>query len=157
MIIHVSIPADEPERVARVIAELWRGESIPFVAPGTFVAKAGDDRGSAIEVYPRGLELIPGVAAVSAQRNPSPSPHSEVHVNIATPLSLDEVLAIATREGWTARLCDRGGEFKLIEFWLENKFQLELMSEYEWKRYRDSLTAAKWLNRSGPPPGSATP
>ena len=25
MIIHASIPADDPERVARIIAELWRG------------------------------------------------------------------------------------------------------------------------------------
>jgi hypothetical protein len=59
MIIHVLIPADEPERVARVIAELWRGEAIPFVAPGMFVAKAEDDRGTAIEVYARAVELMP--------------------------------------------------------------------------------------------------
>ncbi len=53
MIIHASIPADDPERVARVIAELWRGESFPFFA-GTFIAMAGDDRGSQIEVAKRG-------------------------------------------------------------------------------------------------------
>jgi hypothetical protein len=70
---------------------------------------------------------------------------------MVSPLSEGEILAIAKREGWTARACDRGGEFKLVEFWLENKFQLELMNEHEWKRYRDSLQAASWLNRSAAP------
>jgi hypothetical protein len=155
MIIHASIPPDDPERVARVIAELWRGEAIRFVAPGGFVAKAGDERGSAIEVYARAVELIPGETEVGARRSPSPSPYSTVHLNIISPLSLDEVLAIGKREGWTARQCDRGGEFKLIEFWLENKFQLELMNEHEWKRYRDPLKAASWLDRPAAPPTSA--
>jgi hypothetical protein len=31
MIIHASIPADDPERVARIIAELWRGTYAPFI------------------------------------------------------------------------------------------------------------------------------
>jgi glutathione S-transferase len=56
MIIHASIPADDPERVARVVAELWRGSSAPFpVVPGVFVARAEDERGSQIEVS-RNLE-----------------------------------------------------------------------------------------------------
>ncbi len=58
-----------------------------------------------------------------------------MHLNVATPLSADEALAIAEREGWTARVCDRGGKFNVIEFWLENKFMLELMTTDEFKRY----------------------
>jgi hypothetical protein len=65
-----------------------------------------------------------------------------VHLNIATPLSMDEALAIAKREGWTARVCDRGPVYKVIEFWLENKFMLELMTEAESKRYRGFMTVA---------------
>ena len=55
MMIHASIPADDPERVARVIAELWRGtsEPAPYIAPGLCVARTGDDRGTQIE---EGLE-----------------------------------------------------------------------------------------------------
>ena len=70
MIIHASIPADDPERVARVIAELWRGESFPFLA-GTFIAMAGDGvRGSQIEVTKRGNEIVPAetMDGVSGQR-----------------------------------------------------------------------------------------
>jgi hypothetical protein len=142
MIIHASIPADDPERVARVIAEVWRGEYFPFLFPQTFLVMAGDDRGSTIDVARRGKEIFPAETSMSFRINASPSPHSEVHLNIATPLSVDEALAIAKREGWTARVCDRGGVFNVIEFWLENKFMLELMTEAESKRYRGSMTPA---------------
>jgi hypothetical protein len=142
MIIHASIPADDPARVARVIAELWRGESFPFFA-GTFIAVAGDDRGSQIEVAPRGNEIVPAENMMAFQVNKSPSAHTEVHLNVQTPLSVDEALAIAKREGWTARVCDRGGSFKVIEFWLENKFMLELMTEAETKRYKSIMAPGK--------------
>ena len=142
MIIHASIPADDPARVARVIAELWRGDSFPFLA-GTFIAMAGDDRGSQIEVAKRGNEIVPAETEMAFQVNKSPSAHTEVHLNIQTPLSVDEALAIAKREGWTARVCDRGGSFKVIEFWLENKFMLELMTEEETKRYRNVMMPGK--------------
>jgi hypothetical protein len=114
MIIHASIPADDRERVARVIAEVGRG-----------------DRGSTIDVAPRGKEVVPAETSMSFQINASPSPHRGVQLNLATPLSLDEALGIAKREGWTARVCDRGGVFNVIEFWLENKFMLELMTDAE--------------------------
>ena len=77
---------------------------------------------------------------MSFQLVPSPSPYSEVHLNIATPLTADEVLDIAKREGWTARVCDRGGVFKVIEFFLEDKFMLELMTDHELQRYRSFMT-----------------
>ena len=132
MIIHASIPADDPERVARVIAELWRGSYAPFpVVPGVFVARADDDRGSQIEVGPRGREGVPGPDQVDLRDNDAPSPYSEVHLNIASQLSESEILAIGAREGWTSRVCDRGGLFKLVELWLENKFMLEVMNDHE--------------------------
>jgi len=142
MMIHASIPADDPERVARVIAELWRGTSSPFPVgvPGIFVARAGDDRGTQIEVGPRGYEGKPGKEHVEIHTNPSPSSYSAVHLNIASPLSESEIMSIAKREGWIARVCDRGGHFKLIEFWLEDKFMLEVMNDHEWARYKKVST-----------------
>ena len=104
--------------------------------PGVFTARAGDERGSQVEVGPRGREAMPGDFMLSFQSNPSPSPHSEVHLNIYSPLSDEAVFAIAAREGWKAVACDRGGKFKLIEFWLENKFLLEIMNDEQWGRYR---------------------
>ncbi len=97
---------------------------------------AGDDRGSQVEVGPRGQEAAPGPEQIEWRHNPSPSPHSEVHLNIFSTLSEAEILAIGAREGWEARACDRGGFFKLVELWLENKFMLEVMNAHEWERYK---------------------
>ncbi|HEY6455048.1 MAG TPA: hypothetical protein VIY90_07140 [Steroidobacteraceae bacterium] len=153
MIIHASIPADEPERVARAIAELWRGTYAPFpIVPGVFTASAGDDLGSQVELGPRGHEAIPGEKQVGMRVNPSPSPYSEVHLNILSALPEAQILAIAKREGWKALLCDRGGVFKLVEFWLENKFLLEVMNEHEWTRYKEAITRTPPVGPPGPRP-----
>ena len=149
MIFHASIPADEPERVARVIAELWRCEYFPFVIPGTYVVIADDERGSEIEVSPRGMEGVPGESEVDFQMNASPSAYNEVHLNLATRLSREEIEQIGRREGWTARICDRGGQFRVIEFWLENKFMLELMTPEELERYRSAMAPGVWRARNG--------
>ena len=155
MIVHASVPAYDPERVARVIAELWQGFSMPFpVIPGVFVAMAGDDRGTQVEVGPRGQEGAPGADMVEFRRNASPSPYSEVHLNIYSPLSEAEILAIGAREGWTARVCDRGGFFKLVELWLENRFMLEVMNTREWERYK-AMCQAVTARQGQPPPRPA--
>ena len=61
MLFHLSIDADDPRNVANVIAELWGGHAFPFppVLTGSWVAMAGDDRGTTVEVYPRGAEILP--------------------------------------------------------------------------------------------------
>jgi hypothetical protein len=143
MIFHASIPADDPEQVARVIAELWKTTPYPFVFPGSFVVIADDDRGSEIEISPRGDEQVPAAEEVGLRVNSSPSPYGEVHLNVGTRLSEGEVLAIAAREGWIARVCDRKF-FKLIELWLENRFLLEVVTEEETRRYRQFMTTANW-------------
>jgi hypothetical protein len=76
--------------------------------------------------------------------NPAPSPHSEVHLAIGTVLSAEEVLAIASREGWLAQRSNRGGLFDVIEFWVENEFLLEVLPDAEQKRYFQNLTADKF-------------
>ena len=155
MIIHASVPADDTARVARVIAELWRCEHFPFLFPGHFLVVAGDDRGTQIEVGPRGKEIVPAETMMSFQSSASPSLYSEVHLNIATPLKVEEVLAVGKREGWTARVCDRGGVFKVIEFFLENKFMLEVMTEDELRRYQSFMKPEKLRAMIGarqPPP-----
>jgi len=60
MIHHLSIAAREPERVARVLAELMGGVAVPD--GGNFFAWQIDEYGSGVEVYPTGMELQPGGA-----------------------------------------------------------------------------------------------
>src|SRR6202041_458714 len=81
MIIHASVPADDTARVASVLGELWRCEHFPFLFPGHYLVVAGDERGTKIEVGPRGKSIVPAETMMSFQANSSPSPYSEVHLN----------------------------------------------------------------------------
>lgn len=147
MLFHMSIPADDPAHVAQVIAELWRGQSFPFPPfPGSFTAMAGDSRASSIEVYPRAITLHPADRAsdVEAQVEPSPARYSPCHGAIATPLSEDQVHAIAAREGWICRTLSRGGVFHVIEFWVENCFMLEVLTQQMQEEYTSRVTIEGW-------------
>jgi hypothetical protein len=145
MLFHASIPADDPEHVARVIAELWRGSVTPFPpCPGAFMAWANDERRTVIDVFPRGQQHVPAPGQFELRAASDPSPYSEAHLALGTRVSVDEILAIARREGWRAQRSERGGLFDVVELWVENKFLLELLPESQLERYRENLTLDKF-------------
>jgi hypothetical protein len=72
---------------------------------------------------------------VGLRRNVSPSRYNEVHLLIGTELGAEDIFAIAEREQWIARSCDRA-MFALIELWVENKFLIEVVTGPEIARYR---------------------
>jgi hypothetical protein len=135
MIFHASIPADDPEHVARVLAEIWKTHYFPFVFPDSYVVISGNQWGNNIEVCKRGDEQVPAPEEVGLRRNGTPSHYSEVHLLIGTELSFEQIFAIAKREGWIARSCDRA-LFGLVELWVENKFLIEVVTGAEIERYR---------------------
>ena len=139
MIHHYSISAREPERVASVIAELWRGRAMPFppVSEGSWAAFAADERNTMVEVYPFGCELQPaeGDADARAVINAQASRFTATHAAIASPLEEAEVLAIAAREGWEAKYRMRGGLFGVIEVWLENTTLVEVLTAEMQREY----------------------
>lgn len=145
MIIHASIPADEPERVARVLAHLWGGESMPFPPyPGSFIAISGAGDGAEIEVVPRALEQVPGEVEVDTRWAAAPSPYSATHLALATALDEEALLALAAREGWIARRCNRGGVFDVVELWLENRFMVELLTPAMQAQYRAFMSPQRF-------------
>lgn len=146
MLFHVSIEADDPRRVAEVVADLWGGLAAPFpaVAAGSWVALAGDDQGTMIEFYPRGTELHEsdhGATGVAA----TPRRFNATHYAMATRLSQDEVLAIAARAGWPAKYCRRGDAFGVIEIWAEGCQLIEVLTEEMQAEYVGAVTIENWL------------
>jgi hypothetical protein len=145
MLFHVSIEADNPRQVAEVLARIWGGEALPFpqVGIGSWVALAGDEFGSMIEVYARGTELHPGddgaVGVSSTQRR-----YSAVHFAMDTPLEADEVLAIVHRQGWDAKYCRRADRFGLIEIWIEGCMMIEVLTKDMQREYLDTITIENW-------------
>jgi hypothetical protein len=147
MLFHVSIEADRPRHVAEVIAELWQGRALPFppVGVGSWVAFAGDDRGTIVEVYQRGTELRENhgdADAVGVQG--APRRHNATHIAIATSLDAEAVFAIAEREGWPAKACNRGGKFHLIELWVEGCQMVEVLTGEMQREYLDCVTIENW-------------
>jgi hypothetical protein len=130
MLFHISMAARRPRQAAMLIAEIWGGRAYPFppVAEGSWIAMAGDERGSAIEVYPIGTELYEGDGPAGAQsRRGPPSPSGPVHVAIATELAMGDVKGIARRFGAPAKVCSRG-PFRVIELWVEGSFMVEVLT-----------------------------
>jgi hypothetical protein len=145
MIHHLSIAAENPHRVAEVLAELWGGVAYPFPPhPGSYITMAKDKEGTAIEVYPLGTELVPGDGEEQAQfcRGTS-SQFSATHVNISVSTSLEKIQQIGAREGWRVLLCNRG-PFEVIEFWLENHLMIEVLTPELLLQYIEFAKPENW-------------
>ncbi|HLL30515.1 MAG TPA: hypothetical protein VK403_05925, partial [Allosphingosinicella sp.] len=146
MLFHISIAAERPKQAARLIAELWGGRAYPFppVAEGSWIAMAGDERGSAIEVYPLGTELHQGEGESEVRPVAGlPSRNGPVHVAIATEFDFNEVKAIAKRFGAPAKLCSRG-PFQVIELWVEGCFLIEVLTPQMQAEYLAAFNFDGW-------------
>ncbi len=145
MIHHFSIAARDPEHVAAVLAEATGGQSFNFSPfAGSRIVVAGDEHGTAIEVYPLGLELLPGEgeAPVHSITNAKPSDFTATHAAISVPLDEESIKAIARREGWRALTCARTVAFQVIEFWLENRVMIEFLTPEMAQDYLRSIAPA---------------
>jgi len=147
MLFHVSLEVDEPRHVAEVVAELFGGEALPFppVTPGSWIAMAGDDRGTIIEFYPRGTEIheVAGDHDATGVRV-APRRHNATHIAIGTKLGQDAVLAIAKREGWPAKYRKRGDAFGVIEIFVEGCQMVEVLTEEMQREYVGAVTIENW-------------
>ena len=131
MLFHMSIAADDPKHVADVIAELWQGRVRPFrsVSDGGWMVFAGDERGTLIEVYPHGTVLCETDGDADAHGETLGADRlSATHAAIATELDREAILAIAAREGWSAKYRKRGGMFGVVEMWIEGRQMIEVLA-----------------------------
>ena len=159
MLFHMSIAAHDPRRVASVIAEIWGGEAsvFPPVIEGSWVAMAGDDRGTILEVYPIDTVLREGEGGADAYGvRTGHISYTPTHGAIATKLDQDAVQAIAAREGWSAKYCKRGGKFGVIEMWIEGRQMIEVLTPEMQREYLDCMTINNWrrMLASGPFPNA---
>lgn len=147
MLFHLSIAARDPRRVAHVIAELWGGAAEPFppVSDNGWIAIAGDDRGTAMEVYPLGTVLreVGGDADATGEASGADI-FTPTHAAIATPLDEAAVIAIATREGWPAKYRKRGGAFGVIEIWIEGRQMMEILTPAMQAEYLAMMSIPNW-------------
>lgn len=145
MIFHFSIAADDPKRTATMFAELWGGEALPFpmLGKGSWIAHAGDDRRSTVEVYPRDVALYPGDRGGDLRQEPV-SRHVPFHAAVATSLSIEEVEQIAQRYGCRTAVFQRGPWFRVIELWIDDCLMIEMLTPEMQQEYQRSVTIENW-------------
>ena len=73
-----------------------------------------------------------------------PSDHTATHAALSVTLDETRIKDIATREGWRAIICDRGGIFQVIEFWIENRIMFELLTQDMARDYLEAMKPKKW-------------
>lgn len=159
MIFHLSIAADDAKRTAEVLAEIWGGTALPFppVGVGSWMAFHGQDNGTMIEVYPRGTILTETDADAVGVAGPRHR-HSATHFAMSTDLGVEQIYAIAAREGWSAKYCKRGGKFGVIEIWIDGCQMIEVLTAEMQREYLDCVTVANWtemLEAGAPQPLAA--
>jgi hypothetical protein len=131
MIHHLSIPAEDPLHVARTLTELFNGRLTQFGPyQNSYIAWAGDEYGTAIEVFPVGTEMYPdsGEGQSNFRHNANASGFIATHAAVSVRCSLEEIFALAERVGWRAIVLSRGS-FHVVEFWIENRVMLELLTK----------------------------
>ncbi|MEM7758199.1 MAG: hypothetical protein AAF298_08755 [Cyanobacteria bacterium P01_A01_bin.40] len=145
MIHHISLPARDPLNVAEVLTELFNNSyCAPFPShPGSYMAFAGDEYGTLVEVYPLETEMMLSKAdnPIQYQQNSAPQ-FITTHAVISIPLDQFQIESIAHAEQWRCLRCDRGN-FEVIEFWIENTVLLELVTPELTQQYTEALAPAK--------------
>jgi hypothetical protein len=143
VIFHVSIEAEEPERVAKAIAELWQGSAQPLdpLVQGSWIAFCGDNALHAVEVFPQGTDITEAgyegwVGPLRSGLRPTAS-----HVALGTKLTKEAVTAVAEREGWHSKQIRRGDYFSVIEVWVNKYLVIEWLTPQMSKEYDDTVRA----------------
>jgi len=156
-IFHTSIPVREPKRVARALAELVEGAIFDFLHPGCYFVTFGEP-GILIELYRKEIELTPGDPGQPCElldgqfvEGDSPARLTGSHTAIRVSCTPDRVMEIAAAYGWRAEV-HRRRIFRVIEFWIENEYLLEVFPPEFASEY---LAACQLVSSSAPRVGAS--
>jgi hypothetical protein len=148
-LLHISINAERPARVAGFLAKLLGGDAMHFPPfPNSWIAFSELDDGTAIEVYPLTHRLAPGPRQLDCVVGDGDAGLTFVHAAIGSILPREQIFSLASSEKWTARLCDRG-PFECIEIWLENRILIEALDPSMQQMYRKGMTQKNWRQMFG--------
>lgn len=144
MLHHASFAVEDPAAVARILARMLgatplRAPVPPFPAGAWFVCY-GDEAGSYLELLPRG-HVFDREARFGLRFAPEQPASSPTHVLIGTPLSAEEIDAVAHAAGWACEVADTR-LFKVVKVWVENAVLLELLPPEMSAAYRRTFDAA---------------
>ncbi|MEM9242759.1 MAG: hypothetical protein AAGA27_01715 [Pseudomonadota bacterium] len=146
MIIHISIPADNPAHVAEVLAELVQGTCKPLNwCPGGYMVFTDDNYSTGIEILPNNIVFMPGATANQTLRiirsEQQTTQYSGIHFLLTINSSYEKIFAIAKRVGWQAVRKRSLGVVEMVEFWIENKTMVEIVLATEERKTIKALSS----------------
>jgi hypothetical protein len=144
MIHHMSFGVRDTHHVAHVLAELLGARAIQAPTPpfpyGAWLVCAGDEHGSFLEIVPQTTVFDPDAPLGIRQRPVQPDVGS-AHVLVRSPLSTEEIHAVAAHAGWRTQGVETG-LFKIVKVWVEDVMLVEFLAQGEAGRYLDTFGAA---------------
>jgi hypothetical protein len=129
MIHHISIDANNPLRVAGILAEILKGKVYKFLIPGSYIVMPFDNYGTHFVVFKAGDVWIPGTDTQSAKVIQTTSTNFVAsHAAISVFTTHQQIEQIGQREGWRTLTRKQGdAPFSAIEFWVENRLLFEFL------------------------------
>jgi hypothetical protein len=141
------MPADDCAHVAKVLAQMLDGGALRFPPGGPNAwncwSRTNDFQ---IVVTPRGQVMVEGPKEQIwvSRETVSNDRACESHFAMAVERSAAEIVALAQAAGWSARICNRGGMFDLVEVWVEGSYLVEVLDPAQLADYRRSMTSENW-------------
>lgn len=133
--------------MAQALAKLFQGWVSDFLHPGCYFVMLGEP-GALIELYRKEIELHPGESGKECvlQDGPSPPQYTGSHTAVRVAVDAERVMEIAAEYGWRAEV-HRRRVFRVIEFWIENEYLLEVFPAEFAVEY---LAACEFVSSSAP-------
>lgn len=145
MLFHLSFCAREPEKVAKVLAEILGAQVVRAPAPpfneGSLFVCCGDDRGTMISLEPWGVTYRPGPNQMTTMPRGKEGPeHTPFHGLFMARVSKERILELAREQGWPAGQVPNG-PFEVINVWLEGTQLVEFTTPELYPAYRATFDA----------------
>jgi hypothetical protein len=131
MIHHISIDAQDPLKVASVLAEILNGKVYDFFIPGSALVIPFDKYGTHIVVFKLGDVWAPGADAEAAKVLSADSAHLvSSHAAMSVTTDHSHIEKIGKREGWRVLTRHKGATvaFSAVELWVENRVLFEFFT-----------------------------
>lgn len=141
MIHHMSFALPDPASAAPKLAALTGGAALRAPSPpfprGAWFVVLGDAAGGMLELLPDRIVLDPAAPLGLGRRTEAPG-RGAAHVLVTSPMTMDEIVAFAGREGWRADPVE-SGLFEIVKVWVQDAFLIEFLAQDKAARYTEAF------------------
>jgi hypothetical protein len=143
MILHLSLPALDPQVTAKTLAELVGGIHKPLSwCKNGYMVFTHSEFAIGIEVLPYQTVFMPGSSTNEPliMRSASKEPQYDcVHFLLVIDNSYEHIFKVAGKAGWRAIFKRSLGAIDMVELWVENRFMIEVILKQHQQTTIDAL------------------